>query len=162
MEKISKSAKNLHEEIQKLHKRIDELEKIEAKHKKTERELTITNQKLSMIIEHLPGMGYACLNDEHWTMEFVSSGCVELTGYHPVDLIANQNISFNDIIHKDDRDYVREHINQALAKREPWQLLYRIKTAQGDEKWVWEKGMGVFSRDGKLIWLQGFITNQSG
>ena len=38
-------------------------------------------------------------------------------------------------------------------------MVYRISTATGDEKWVWEKGVGVFNPEVKLLALEGFITD---
>jgi len=49
-----------------------------------------------------------------------------------------------------------------LDDKRSWRLLYRIQTAQGDEKWVWERGVGVFSEDGELITLLGYIMPQAG
>src|SRR4051812_4692862 len=45
---------------------------------------------LDMLLSNLPGMVYRCLNDELWTMEFVSAGSEDLTGYRPEDLIRGQ------------------------------------------------------------------------
>ncbi len=73
---------------------------------KTKEQLIESNRKLSMMIEHLPGMGYACKNDEHWTMTFVSSGCEELTGYTPEELLDNTKVSYNHIIYPIDFHFV--------------------------------------------------------
>ena len=114
---------------------------------------------LSMLMSNLPGMVYRCLNDQDWTMEFVSEGCLELTGYKPSDLIGNKRVAYNDLIHPDDQPLVREPVQKALEAREPFRVVYRIQTAAGEEKWVWEQGQGVFSKNGELIALEGFITN---
>jgi PAS domain S-box-containing protein len=36
---------------------------------------------------------------------------------------------------------------------------YRIRTKSGEEKWVWEKGSGVFDSKGEGLGLEGFITD---
>ena len=38
-------------------------------------------------------------------------------------------------------------------------MLYRIVTAKGEEKWVWEKGRGIFDENGVLDCLEGFVTD---
>jgi len=114
---------------------------------------------LSMLMSNLPGMVYRCLNDRDWTIEYVSEGCLELTGYKPSDLIDNKRVAYNNLIYPDDQPLVRKKVQKALEAREPFRVVYRIKTAAGEEKWVWEQGQGVFSKSGELIALEGFITN---
>ena len=162
MKDEGKSKKQLIEELNQLRKKIAQLEELEIRHEQLDKTLMESNQKLLMMIEHLPGMGYSCRNDNQRTIEFISSGCYELTGYKPTDLIDNHKISFSDIIHPSDLPYVRDHIQEALANKQSWRLLYRVKTASGQEKWVWERGVGVFSNENHVINLQGFITDQSG
>ncbi|MHC4091380.1 MAG: ATP-binding protein, partial [Planctomycetota bacterium] len=114
---------------------------------------------LATLMSNLPGMAYRCLNDRDWTMEFVSEGCFELTGHHPADVVDNNKVSYAQLIHPDDQKAVWNDVQTAVEKSEPFRLVYRITTAAGHEKWVWEQGRGVFSDDGELLALEGFITD---
>jgi putative nucleotidyltransferase with HDIG domain len=116
---------------------------------------------LSTLMGNLPGMAYRCRQDRDWTMEFVSEGCLPLTGYHPAELILNQKISYNQIIHVDDREFVRQAVDAGLKKGMPFELVYRIISPRGEVKWVWEKGRGILSPQGKIVAIEGFITDVS-
>jgi PAS domain S-box-containing protein len=107
----------------------------------------------------LPGVAYRCKNDPSWTIEFVSEGCLELTGYQVEDLVMNKNVSYEDLIHLDDRKMVWDTIQKALKENEPFKITYRIITADLKEKYGWEQGRGIFSPQGELIALEGFITD---
>jgi PAS domain S-box-containing protein len=48
-----------------------------------------------------------------------------------------------------------------LKTRSSFQTVYRVNTASGDVKWVWEQGVGVYREDGDLLRLEGFITDIS-
>ncbi len=118
-----------------------------------EKELSESQRMISTLMGNLPGMAYRCRDDQFWTMEFVSQGCEELTGYSPEQLISNAAVSYNDMIHPADRERVRQQVQEGLSKRLPFNLTYRIRCAGGDEKWVWEKGLGIFSGNGELLSL---------
>lgn len=122
-------------------------------------ELIESRRMLATLMNNLPGIAYRCLNDTNWTMEFISSGCLELTGYNVDDLVQNKNLSYNDIIHPEDTDYVWNGVQEGINNRRFYKLTYRIKTKSGIEKWVWEQGAGVFSEKDELIALEGFITD---
>ena len=128
-------------------------------HKQAEEALSESQRTLSTLMSNLPGMAYRCRLDGDWTMEFVSEGCFSLTGYHPIDLIDSQTISLSAIIHPDDRDRVKHEVRSALQQNQPYQLEYRITTAIGEQKWVWEQGRGVFSATGEWLALEGLITD---
>ncbi|MEW6214863.1 MAG: MEDS domain-containing protein [Nitrospirota bacterium] len=127
--------------------------------KQAEGALRGSQNTLSTLISNLPGMVYRCSNDKDWTMEYVSEGCLELTGYKPLDLIRNKIVSYGQLIHPEDREYVRSKVQAALKESRPFQLEYRIVTADGEERWVWKRGRGVISEKGELQALEGFVTN---
>ena len=118
-----------------------------------------SERRLSILMANLPGMAYRCRNDRHWTMEFVSDGCFQLTGYPESELLENRSVAYGNLIHLDDRQAVWEQVQQALAERRRFQIEYRLKTATGDEKWIWEQGVGVFSENDKLQALEGFAAD---
>ena len=116
-------------------------------------------RRLATLLSNLPGMAYRCGNDPDWTMEFVSDGSYLLTGYKPEDLVGSTRVSYAELIHSDDRQMVWDSIQAALEKKGSFQLVYRIRTADADERWVWEQGQGVFAADDSVIALEGFITD---
>ena len=125
------------------------------------KELTIReqNRRINTLMGNLPGMVYRCLLNRKWTMEFVSEGCFSLTGYKPEDFINDSKISYNDIINSEDRDRVWIEINYAIEKKKPFTILYRIHTRNGFERWLWEKGRGIYNESGEIIALEGFIVD---
>jgi PAS domain S-box-containing protein/putative nucleotidyltransferase with HDIG domain len=117
-----------------------------------------TEQHWAKLMASLPGMAYRCRNDRDWTMEFVSEGSVDLLGYAPDALVGNREVSYARLIHPADRPRVWDTVEKAIARREPFTLTYRIRTATGEEKLVWERGMAI-QGEGEEVLLTGFITD---
>jgi len=126
--------------------------------KRVEEELRESERALSTLMSNLPGMAYRCRNDQQWTMVLVSDGCAELTGYPAEALTNNRAICYEDLIHPDDRANVRDAVEAALTRRVPFELTYRIRAAAGAERWVWERGRGVYEND-ELLFLEGFVLD---
>ncbi|HYA37917.1 MAG TPA: EAL domain-containing protein [Candidatus Methylomirabilis sp.] len=118
-----------------------------------------SQRTLSTLMNNLPGAVYRCLNDPNWTLEFISDGIRELTGYAPDDFVRTRRVTYAQLIHSDDREQVWRDVQTAVADKRPFQLLYRVATADGRTRWVWEQGEGVFSPSGELLRLEGFITD---
>jgi len=120
-----------------------------------------SRRTLQTLMANLPGMAYRCRNDRDWTMEFVSEGSFNLTGYKPAELINNDKIAYNQLIHPDESEKVWDTIQAALKEHKTFQVIYRIKTADGEQKWVWEQGQGIFSPKGELLAVEGFISDNT-
>jgi PAS domain S-box-containing protein len=129
--------------------------------KQVERSLQERERQMSTLISNLQGMAFRCKNDRHYTMEFVSEGCKELTGYNESELLNNNVICYNNIIIKENRKYVWEQIQKALQRKETYSVDYCIKTKHGELKWLHENGKGIFNEDGTAIAIEGFVTDIS-
>ena len=115
-------------------------------------------RRLDTLLAHLPGMAYQCRHDRNWTMIFVNDGAREVTGYTP-EAFLNDTVTLAELIHEDDRDRVFEEVDAAVQKRQSFRLNYRLVDCSGSLRWVWEKGQGVFSDEGELQCLEGFILD---
>jgi len=124
-------------------------------------ELTEVRRMLRTLISNLNGMVYKCRNDRNWTMEYISDGCFEITGYHPDELIGNKKLSYNDLIHEDDRERVWTEIQESINSERPFSLSYRIIAADKKIKWVKEQGVGVRNKKNNSINLEGFISDKT-
>ncbi len=66
---------------------------------------------------------------------------------------------YSSLVHIDDRNIQAKIVLEAIREQKPYQITYRIITAEGKLKWVWEQGRGVYSNDGTLVATEGFITD---
>ncbi|NUN10527.1 MAG: PAS domain S-box protein [Ignavibacteriaceae bacterium] len=122
-------------------------------------ELKERERQLSTLMSNLPGMAYRCKNDPEWTMVFVSDGCFDLTGLKQDELLQNRRMSYSQIIHPDFVQYVWDEVQSSIRSNTEFRLSYKIITAAGIEKWVWEQGRGIYDFRGELLFLEGFITD---
>lgn len=129
--------------------------------KTSEEALQESERRISTLISNLPGMVYRCIKESPCRMVFVSDGCKKLTGYDSEDLLENRNVIYTDLIHPEDKQRVLDELQQALDEQRPYELFYRILTAEAEIKWVWEKGQGIVGKDDKIVALEGFITDVS-
>jgi diguanylate cyclase (GGDEF)-like protein/PAS domain S-box-containing protein len=114
---------------------------------------------LKTLLGNVDGMVYRCRDDAEWTMEFVSEGCLRVTGHQPRDLMYNGRVSYESITHPEDQLWVREAVRKSLAARRSFDLEYRIVHADGGIRWVWERGTGVLNEDGRVIAVEGLIQD---
>ncbi|RAH36592.1 EAL domain-containing protein [Halomonas sp. SL1] len=125
----------------------------------SERHARESERRLDTLLNHLPGMAYRCLNDANWSMLLVSQGAEALTGHTAEALTHNRHVSYAELIHPDDRQGVDDTVQKAIARNEPFQVVYRLRTAEGQLRWMWEQGQAVFDDEGRVKCLEGFITD---
>ncbi len=130
-----------------------------SERKQNQQELDEKKRQLETLMNNLPGIVYRCRNDPEWTMEFMSDGVYDLLGFAPEDFVESRTVVYGDLIYPDDRQQVWDDVQLALLGKSPFLLEFRIARSDGTYRWVWEQGRGVFDEKGKLLALEGVITD---
>lgn len=115
---------------------------------------------LSNLISNLPGFAYQCANNPSWDMLFISDGCFEITGYSNTDFLQH-SINYGELILPEYRQDIWEKWQETIKVKGNFELEYPIRHKNGKIKWVWERGNGIFSKQGELLCLEGFISDIS-
>jgi PAS domain S-box-containing protein len=120
-----------------------------------------SERRLSTLINNLPGYVYRVANNTNYTPEFISQNVFAISEYKQEEYLVNHTISCGQDIYPDDAKWVWDLVQQAVAARQPYECEYRIITKSGTQKWVWERGQGIFAESGELLFLEGFVTDIS-
>jgi PAS domain S-box-containing protein len=116
--------------------------------------------KLNSLINNLPGLFYRTKNDKNWTAEFMSEGCFKLTGYRSEEFL-NKEVYLGQIILETDRETIWDTVQNALAKRDAFNIEYRMKHKNGFILHIWEQGQGIYDEKNNLMAIEGFIQDIS-
>jgi PAS domain S-box-containing protein len=122
-------------------------------------DLMTYHPSLTPLLDKLPGMVFVAGIDTGWSMQYLSQGCLSITGYSSKELVRFQGAAYNALIHWQDLPLLLLGITVAIAQRQPYEIKYRISTESGQQKRVCEKGKGVFGSDQRLLRIEGFITD---
>lgn len=114
-------------------------------------------RSLTGLVNRVPAMIYRARNDMDWTMEYVSDGCLDISGYTAQHMLNKSQLSFGALIHKDDARRVWDEVQAALQDREPFNLRYRLFQKSGACCEVLDKGRGIYSDTGAILGVEGVI-----
>ena len=120
-----------------------------------------SERKQAVLLKNLQGMVFQSSFEKNFNMTFVSDGALNLTGYLPSQFTEGHTISFNKLIVERFRDYVWETIQSAVKNKEPYELQYQILTREGKQKWVSEKGTGLYDEMGVCYGIESFLTDNT-
>ena len=124
-----------------------------------ERDLLDRERRYSALLKNLPGMVFRSSPAERHTMEFISDGCHDLTGYSPRELFENNSQTIMDLVVPEFRDELKAGRERALAEGKNFEGEYQIICADGSLKWVWEHGRGIKGSEKTPIYYEGYIED---
>jgi signal transduction histidine kinase/DNA-binding response OmpR family regulator/HPt (histidine-containing phosphotransfer) domain-containing protein len=118
------------------------------------RRLLESENRLGDILSNIPGTAFRCRNElPSITMEYMSGGCLEMTGYPPDDLVNDAVVRFADIIHPDDIGRVIDERRSAIAAAPSsdgrLDCTFRVIRRDGEVRWIWERSKIVRVREGE-------------
>ena len=110
------------------------------------------------LMVHVPGAIYRSAWHNDYTIEIVSDEIERISGYPPHNFIASARRTIMSIIHPDDRASVLAGAVEATKRGEPFEFEYRIVRADGQIRWVLDRGQPVPGPGGRL-WMDGAIVD---
>jgi PAS domain S-box-containing protein len=110
------------------------------------------------LMVHVPGAIYRSAWHAGQTLELISDEIERISGYPPHNFIASRRRTIMSIVHPDDRAGVKQAVADATALGEPFEFEYRIVRADGEVRWVLDRGQPVPGPGGR-VWMDGAIVD---
>jgi PAS domain S-box-containing protein len=107
------------------------------------------------LMANVPGAIYRSAWHANYTLELISDEIERISGYPAAQFIASAQRTLMSTVHPDDHDRVHEAVANAVDG-EPFVLEYRIVRADGEIRWVLDRGHLVSAAGGRL-WCDGAI-----
>ncbi len=120
--------------------------------RKAERALAESRQKFKTVADYT--YDWETWIDPEGRFVYVSPSCKRITGYDP-DEFADDPQLMNAIVHPEDLPTVLEHKREAEKKGEPHESEFRIRTRQGEEKWIGHVCQPVYDSQGRYLGKRG-------
>ena len=110
------------------------------------------------LMVHVPGAIYRSAWHNDYTIEIISDEIERISGYPPHNFVASARRTIMSIIHPDDRASVLAGAAEATKRGKPFEFEYRIVRADGEIRWVLDRGQPVPGPGGRL-WMDGAIVD---
>ena len=111
---------------------------------------------LRALMVNVPGAIYRSAWHANHTLALISDEIERISGYPPANFIASSKRTLMSIVHPDDRDAILEKVKHAHDTDRPFVLEYRIVRADGEIRWVLDRGQLV-KGPGRRLWMDGAI-----
>ncbi len=128
-----------------------------SKRLEMEQALRQNEAQLRSLVSNIPGAAYRCLNNDSWSMLYMSSAVANITGYQAEEFVQEDSpITFAKLIHPEDaKNLVVESIHNKQFTFE-----YRIYNKAGDIRWVLDHGTYIEDAEiGGSGWIDGFMMD---
>lgn len=130
---------------------------------KLKQQLQISETKLALLLDSLPGMAYRCKIQENFTfiLEYASKGSFDLLGFTPEELVIHNWNTIERMTIKEDLVRVRKELCDAIKEHRLYKIMYRVTTPPNCIKWIWEQGVATYNNEGLPTHIDGILMDVS-
>ena len=123
------------------------------------RALQENEQRIRSMVNNIPGASYRLSVGKHSQLVYISKAIERMTGYLQSDLTEDGNVRYGKLIDKRDAKPTKALLNEAIENGKPFDVDYRIKHADGRERWFNDRGRPIKKEGDEHIWIDGIITD---
>jgi len=113
---------------------------------------------LRALMVNVPGAIYRSAWHADHRIELISDEIERISGFPPEHFIASERRTIMSIVHPDDREPIMRTVAEAMDGRQSFESEYRIVRADGEVRWVLDRGQLV-SGAGGTLWMDGAIVD---
>ena len=139
-------------ELEDLRRKITELEKSETERKQVEESLRESEGKYRLIADNSNDWIYLISLDGKF--QYVSPSSESLTGYSSVEFTNDPGLFLN-IIHPDDKELVKSHLEIVPEETKAHNLEFRIINKEGKLRWIRHSCLPVHNNQGQYVGRSG-------
>lgn len=105
-----------------------------------------------------PWTSFQCKYDKGLALTSIDKQCLALTGYPDSEMTGNKK-NYRNLIAEIDRQTIFQIVKNAVNTHQPYSVIYRIKLANGGDKWIEEHGQAVEKEIAKNKSIQGWLVD---
>ncbi len=113
------------------------------------------------LTENLPGIVFRVFAREGKQIKFFSKASEAIIGYPAESLSRGKCCPLESIMLPEDRPRVRKLLKEAARLKRPFTLEYRIRHPDGAVRCLLERGTPISDEEGKLLYFDGVILDQT-
>ena len=118
-----------------------------------------TRERTRHLVEQLPVAVYVDTDELHdCSTLYISPNVERVIGHSASDVMADPDL-WDRSIHEDDRARVWETWKDAWTRGKPFRAEYRFRTADGEEVWIRDSAVIVWSEEGDRLAWQGILED---
>jgi PAS domain S-box-containing protein len=127
--------------------------------KRNEAALRASEERFRALVANVPGVVYQRQfgADDKVRFTYLSDQIRDMTGLAPETIMADSSALFA-AVHPEDRPKVRETLTRSAVEIAPWDQVYRVAPAGGEERWVRSIARPRRLPNGEIIW-DGFMLD---
>jgi PAS domain S-box-containing protein len=123
-----------------------------------ERRLIDVEASLQALLERLPGVVYAISPEAPNSILYMSPQIQALLGVSAADCIGDPEL-WDRLVHPEDLERVAAEDERTNRTGEPFSGEYRMRTADGQVRWVRDEAVLIRAGDGRPLFWQGILTD---
>ena len=136
------------------------LEQEVAERQTVSAKLRLEQERSARLIANLPGYVYVRNCDgKNNNLRFISGAVKRILGFEPSALIGKNAVDLMELVHPDDRQTLQKAGETLVQLGEAFECEYRIRTADGQQRWLWERMRGVLNTSGRLERIEGYVED---
>ncbi len=127
----------------------------EIERRRTRIALRANEERFSQLARNIPCVIYRCHSSSDHEMVYVNDRIEQLTGRSKTEFLTGK-LKLAELVHSDDLGEMHAEILCSVAEKRAYHLLYRLRHASGEWRWVEENGLAVGE---EATMLDGFILD---